>query len=109
VAVELDSSLERIDWAEAKVDPAGDDFDNGRSPEALRRSFDRSQHVASARDGGRVVGMARLRMPMEQVPGQHIGLQTDEAQAPYASLGFGPRPDLMSTVVGRRLDNDANR
>jgi hypothetical protein len=48
-------------------------------------------------------------MPMEQVPGQHIGLQTDEAQAPYASLGFGPQPDLMSTVVGRRLDNDANR
>jgi predicted GNAT family acetyltransferase len=138
VAVEFDSSLEGIDWAQAKVDLAGDDFDNGRSPEALRRSFEQSQHVAFARDEGRVVGMARLlsdgvcnaylldvwtfspyrrrgvastlvRMLMEQVPGQHIGLQTDDAQAVYASLGFGPQPDFMSIVVGRWLDNDANR
>jgi predicted GNAT family acetyltransferase len=138
VAVEFDSSLEGIDWAQAKVDLAADDFDNGRSPSALRRSFERSQHVAFARDGARVVGMARLlsdgvcnaylldvwtfspyrrrgiastlvRMLMEQVPGQHVGLQTDEAQALYASLGFAPQPDFMSIVVGRWLDNDANR
>jgi len=136
--VEFDSSLEGIDWAQAKADLAGDDFDNGRSPEALRRSFEQSQHVAFARDEERVVGMARLlsdgvcnaylldvwtfspyrrqgiastlvRMLMEQVPGQHIGLQTDDAQAVYASLGFGPQPDFMSIVVGRWLDNDANR
>ena len=136
--MEFDSSLEGIDWAQAKADLAGDDFDNGRSPDALRRSFVRSQHVAFARDGGRVVGMARLlsdgvcnaylldvwtfspyrrrgiastlvRMLMEQVPGQHIGLQTDEAQGLYAALGFGPQPDFMSIVVGRWLDNDANR
>ena len=60
VAVRIDSSLEGIDWAEAKADLAMDAFDNGRSPEALRRSFEQSQHVAFARDGGRVVGMARL-------------------------------------------------
>ena len=136
--MEFDSSLEGIDWAQAKVDLAGDDFDNGRSPEALRCSFEESQHVAFARDEERVVGMARLlsdgvcnaylldvwtfspyrrrgiastlvRMLMEQVPGQHIGLQTHDAQAVYASLGFGPQPDFMSIVVGRRLDNDANR
>jgi len=136
--VEFDSSLEGIDWAQAKADLAGDDFDNGRSPEALGRSFEQSQHVAFARDEERVVGMARLlsdgvcnaylldvwtfspyrrqgiastlvRMLMEQVPGQHIGLQTDDAQAVYASLGFGPQPDFMSIVVGRWLDNDANR
>ena len=136
--MEFDSSLEGIDWAQAKADLAGDDFDNGRSPEALRRSFEQSQHVAFARDEERVFGMARLlsdgvcnaylldvwtfspyrrqgiastlvRMLMEQVPGQHIGLQTDDAQAVYASLGFGPQPDFMSIVVGRWLDNDANR
>jgi len=136
--VAFDSSLEGIDWAQAKTDLAADDFDNGRSPDALRRSFERSQHVAFARDGGRVVGMARLlsdgvcnaylldvwtfspyrrrgvastlvRMLMEQVPGQHIGLQTDEAQALYGSLGFAPQPDFMSTVVGRWLENEANR
>ena len=138
MAVEFDSSPEGIDWVQAKADLAGDDFDNGRTPDALRRSFERSEHVAFARDGGRVVGMARLlsdgvcnaylldvwtfspyrrrgiastlvRMLMEQVPGQHIGLQTDDAQPLYASLGFGAQPEFMSIVVGRWLDNDANR
>jgi len=137
MAVEFDSSLEGIDWARAKADLAADDFDNGRSPDALRRSFERSQHVAFARDGDRLVGMARLlsdgvcnaylldvwtfspyrrrgiastlvRKLMEEVPGQHIGLQTDNAQALYASLGFAAQPDFMSIVVGRWLDNEAN-
>ena len=60
MAVRVDESLDGIDWARAKADLAADDFDNGRSPRALRASFERSQHVAIARDGGRVVGMARL-------------------------------------------------
>jgi predicted GNAT family acetyltransferase len=48
-------------------------------------------------------------MLAEQVPGQHIGLQTDDAQALYESLGFKPQPEFWSLVVGRWLDNDANR
>jgi hypothetical protein len=48
-------------------------------------------------------------MLAEQVPGQHIGLQTDHAQALYASLGFELQPDFMSKVVGGWLDNEANR
>src|SRR5438105_15931408 len=60
VTMRIDGSLEGIDWVQAKADLAADDFDNGRSPEALRLSFERSQHVAFARDGDRVVGMARL-------------------------------------------------
>jgi len=60
VTVRIESSLEGVDWAQAKADLAADDFDNGRTPEALRRSFQQSQHVAFARDGDRVVGMARL-------------------------------------------------
>jgi predicted GNAT family acetyltransferase len=138
VTVRFDRSPEGIDWAEAKADLAADDFDNGRSPAALRRSFERSQHVAFARDGGRVVAMARLlsdgvcnaylvdvwtqsayrrrgiastlvRMLLEEVPGQHVGLQTDDAQALYESLGFRPQPEFWSRVVGTWLDNDANR
>jgi ribosomal protein S18 acetylase RimI-like enzyme len=138
VAVSFDSSLEGIDWAQAKADLAADRFDNGRSPDALRRSFEQSQHVAFARDGGRVVGMARLlsdgvcnaylldvwtqsahrrrgiaatlvRMLAEAVPGQHIGLQTDEAQAFYEALGFAPQPEFWSRIAGTWLDNDANR
>jgi predicted GNAT family acetyltransferase len=138
VAVEITSSLEGVDWAQAKADLAADNFDNGRSPDALRRSFEQSQHVALARDGDRVVGMARMlsdgvcnayvvdvwtstpyrrqgiasalmRLLVEQVPGQHVGLQTDDAQALYASLGFRPQPEFWSTISGRWLDNDGNR
>jgi ribosomal protein S18 acetylase RimI-like enzyme len=138
VTVRIDGSIEGINWAQAKADLAADNFDNGRTPEALRRAFRQSQHVAFARDGGRVVGMARLlsdgvcnaylldvwtasayrrqgiasamiRQLLEGVPGQHVGLQTDEAQAVYESLGFRAQPEFWSVVVGSWLDNDANR
>jgi hypothetical protein len=48
MAVRVDESLDGIDWVQAKAGLAADDFDNGRSPQALRASFDRSQHVAIA-------------------------------------------------------------
>lgn len=41
---------------------------------------------------------------MAQVPGQHVGLQTGEAQSFYASLGFRPQPEFMSKIVGTWLD-----
>jgi len=138
MTIRFDSSLDAVDWEQAKADLAADHFDNGRSPHALRCSFEQSQHVAFARDGSRVVGMARMlsdgvcnayvvdvwtnstyrrqgiaatlmRMLAEAVPGQHIGLQTDDAQDFYRSLDFEPQPELWSLVVGRWLDNDANR
>ena len=133
----MKESLEDVDWALAKAQLAADRFDNGRSPDALRSSFEQSQHVAVAWDGDRLVGMARLlsdgvcnaylldvwtasshrrrgigsalvRRLMERVPGQHVGLQTDDAHAFYQSLGFRWQPDFMSCVVGRWLDNAAS-
>jgi ribosomal protein S18 acetylase RimI-like enzyme len=138
MTIRIDGSLAGIDWAQAKADLAADSFDNGRSAEALRRSFEQSHQVAVAREGDRVVGMARLlsdgvcnaylldvwtasayrrqgiatsmlRLLIEQVPGQHIGLQTDHAQSFYDSVGFRPQPEFWSRVVGTWLDNDANR
>ncbi len=138
VTVRIDVSLEGVDWVQAKADLAADDFDNGRTPEALRRSFEQSQHVAFAWSGDRVVGMARLlsdgvcnaylvdvwtasayrrrgiaaamiRRLLDEVPGQHVGLQTHEVQRLYESLGFRPQPEFWSVVVGSWLDNDANR
>ena len=136
--ITIDETLAGIDWTQAKADLAADEFDNGRSPEALRHSFERSQHVAFARDGDHVVGMARLlsdgvcnaylldvwtassrrrqgiasmmvRLLIDRVPGQHIGLQTDDAQAFYRALGFRSQPHFMSLVVGTWLDNEMNR
>jgi predicted GNAT family acetyltransferase len=138
VAIRIDSSLDGIDWSAVREDLSADDFDNGRTPDALRRSFEQSQHVAIARDGDRVVGTARLlsdgvcnayvvdvwtqsfyrrqgiatgmmRLLIEAVPGQHVGLQTDDAQALYESIGFRPQPEFWSLVSGRWLDNEANR
>lgn len=138
MAVRIDPSLAGIDWEQAKADLSADHFDNGRSAEALRRSFEQSQHVVFAWDGERVVGMARLlsdgvcnaylvdvwtasshrrqgiasrmiRALLDEVPGQHVGLQTDDAQELYRSLGFEPQPEFWSLVVGSWLDNDANR
>ena len=138
MTVRVDNSLDGVDWAAARADLIADDFDNGRSPAALRRSFEQSQHLAVARDGDRVVGMARLlsdgvcnaylvdvwtasshrrrgiatrmiRLLVDAVPGQHIGLQTDGAQALYTSIGFRPQPEFWSLVSGTWLDNEANR
>jgi predicted GNAT family acetyltransferase len=138
MSVRIDGSLGGIDWAQMKTDLAADAFDNGRSAAALRRSFERAQHVAIARDDDRVIGTARLlsdgvcnaylvdvwtasshrrrgiatrmlRLLVDAVPGQHIGLQTDDAQALYQSVGFRPQPEFWSLVSGRWLDNDANR
>ncbi len=50
-----------------------------------------------------------VRLLADHVPGQHIGLKTDDAEQFYASLGFRPQPSFMSLVVGTWLDNDANR
>jgi ribosomal protein S18 acetylase RimI-like enzyme len=134
----VDSTLEGVNWIAAKAALVADQFDNGRSAEALQRSFERSQHVAIAWDDDRVVGMARLlsdgvcnaylvdvwthssyrrrgigaqmiRLLLAEVPGQHVGLQTAEAAAFYRSLGFGPQPEFYSRVVGTFLDNAANR
>ena len=133
----IDSELDRVDWRQAKAKLAVDEFDNGRSAEALKMSFERSQHVAFAWLGGELVGMARMLSDQvcnaylldvwtqstvrhrgiatrmvdylaARVPGQHIGLQTDDARAFYEQLGFRAQPEFMSRVVGEWLHNDAN-
>lgn len=138
MTIQVDESLDGIDWEQAKADLTADNFDNGRSARALQTSFAHSQFVVFARDGDRVVGMARLlsdgvcnaylvdvwtlsayrrqgigaamvKRLMSRVPGQHIGLQTDEAESFYAGLGYAPQPAFMSVVVGEWLGNDANR
>ncbi len=96
MTIRTDSSLEEIDWARLKADLAADDFDNGRSPAALRRSFEQSQHVAFARDGDRVVGTARLLS--DGVCNAYLDRRVDGVAVPAAgdrdgdrSSGFSPR------------------
>jgi GNAT superfamily N-acetyltransferase len=138
VVVRIDSSLAGIDWEQAKADLVADRFDNGRSAGQLRRSFENSFATCIACADGGIVGTARilsdgvcnaylvdvwtasthrrqgiasamLQALLDEVPGQHVGLQTDDAQQLYRSLGFEPQPEFWSLVVGMWLDNDANR
>jgi GNAT superfamily N-acetyltransferase len=57
----------------------------------------------------RGIASAMIRRLLDEVPGQHVGLQTDNAQPLYASLGFKHEPEFWSIVSGTWLDNDANR
>jgi predicted GNAT family acetyltransferase len=136
--VRIATDVAGVDWAAVKADLTADDFDNGRTPAALQRSFEASQHVVTAWAGDEVVGTARLlsdgvcnaylvdvwtrrshrgqgvasamvRSLLAAVPGQHVALQTDDAGAFYERLGFAPQPELWSIVVGTWLDNPANR
>jgi hypothetical protein len=50
-----------------------------------------------------------VRQLMSRVPGQHVGLQTDEAESFYAGLGYTHQPVFMSAIVGEWLGNEANR
>ena len=138
MTVRVDAALDAVDWVQAKADLVADAFDNLRTPTALRRSFVQSQHVAFAWDEDRLVGMARLlsdgvcnaylldvwtksshrrqgvasamvRRLVDAVPGQHVGLQTDDAQAFYSSLGFAPQPEFWSRISGTWLGNAAAR
>lgn len=56
----------------------------------------------------RGVGTSLVGQLIAAVPGQHIGLQTDEPEF-YAALGFVDQPRFMSKVIGTWLDNPANR
>lgn len=134
----IDSRTEQVNWEQVKFDLIADHFHNGRSALALQRSFEASQHVVFAWLDGRVVGMARMlsdgvcnaylldvwtrsslrrrgigRAMIDEltkaVPGQHVGLQTDDAAEFYISLGFRAQPQFMSRVQGKWLANDANR
>ena len=58
--VEYRTDLRNVDRAEMKRRVAEDDFDNGRTPEQLRRSFENSHAACVAFAGGRVVVAARV-------------------------------------------------
>ena len=121
-----------VDWARLKTDLQADDFDNGRTPDELRRSFENSAVIAFAWDGDRVIGKARalsdgvcnayvvdvwthsdyrrrgvasrlMRLLAEQLDGQHIYLFTDDAEAFYHQLGYRPQGTGMGFVVGKWL------
>ena len=49
------------------------------------------------------IGAAMVRQLMARAPGQHIGLQTDDAEAFYTSLGYQHQPVFMATDLYRPI------
>ena len=132
--VHFSSDLQGVDWDALNSRLADDHFDNGRTPDELRRSFAASQFVVIAwTHHGDVVGTARLLADgvcnaylvdvwtdsrhrrqgigsemvarlMDAVPGHHIALFTEEYPDFYRSLGFEEERVGMSAVAGMWLN-----
>lgn len=133
--IDYQTSPDGIDWQALKADLHADHFDNGRSQEQLRRSFENSAACVFARTpDGRVIGKARglsdgvcnayvvdvwthsayrrrgiasemMRRLLAHFPGQHVYLFTDDAEPFYRQLGFQEQGVGMSLVVGRWLES----
>jgi ribosomal protein S18 acetylase RimI-like enzyme len=124
--------LDGVDWAAMKAVLQADDFDNGRSPEQLARSFRNSAGVCIAYDGEQIVGTTRvlsdgvcnayvvdvwtlsayrrqgiarimLDRLLEPLQGQHVYLFTDDAVDFYKQVGFTERGVGLERVIGRWL------
>jgi predicted GNAT family acetyltransferase len=135
VAITYSKNTTGVDWKRLKEDLAADDFDNGRTPEELKRSFENTAVVVFAFDGDRVIGKARalsdgvcnayvvdvwthssyrhrgiaskmMELLAEDLVGQHIYLFTDDAEAFYERNGYQRQGIGMSKVVGRWLNRD---
>lgn len=126
------TDLGGVDWERLKALLAEDGFDNGRTPEQLRRSFENSFAAMVAYDGSRIVGTARvlsdgvcnayvvdvwtlsayrrhgiaramMRLLESRLEGQHVALFTEEAVGFYECLGYAEERTGLSKVVGQWL------
>ncbi len=134
--IDYRSDLEGVDWQALKRDLVADDFHNGRTTAQLRLSFENSAFVAMGHDVDRCIvtgrllsdlvgnayvvdvwtqsayrrqGIARriMQMLIDNVPGQHIYLQTDDVVEFYEKMGFVEQPKGMMFIVGEYLNNDS--
>lgn len=126
--------LDNVDWAEMKATLRSDAFDNGRSPEQLKKSFENSYATCIAYVDNRIIGTARvlsdgvcnayfidvwtltsyrrqdiartmMQILLDKLRGQHVYLFTDDVPEFYRKLGFTEQPIGMSKVVGKWLVN----
>lgn len=122
-----------VDWVALKEALVKGDFCNGRTPDEYRRSAEGSFLNVYVYHGDQIVGNGRIlsdgvcnayivdvwtakghrrrgiateimRLLCAAVPGQHVYLQTDDAQELYRKCGFGDHDFGMGRVVGSWLN-----
>ena len=127
-------TLEDVDWKAMKTILQADDFDNGRTPDQLARSFANSAGTCIAYADGQIIGTARvlsdgvcnaylvdvwtltgyrnqgiartmLDLLLRDLQGQHVYLFTDDTVEFYQRVGFRQRGIGMEQVVGQWLVN----
>ena len=128
------TDLDYVDWTEMKTTLRQDNFDNGRSPEQLKKSFENSYAVCIAYADNRIIGTASalsdgvcnaylvdiwtlteyrhqgiatkaIQNLLSRLLGQHVYLFTDDIPQLYQKLGFVEQPIGMG-IVGKWLEND---
>lgn len=135
IEVAYKTDLNRVDWVQMKATLRQDEFDNGRSPEQLKASFENSYATCIAYAEEQIIGTARVlsdgvcnayvvdvwtlssfrrqgiaKMMVQcllgRLKGQHVYLFTDDAVDFYRKLGFVEQPVGLSQVIGTWLVND---
>jgi predicted GNAT family acetyltransferase len=128
------TELDDVDWVEMKTTLRQDNFDNGRTPEQLEKSFRNSAVHIIAYAEGKIIGTARalsdgvcnayvvdvwtlthyrhqgiatkmMRMLLDHFPGQHVYLFTEDVAEFYRKLGFTEWGTGLGFVVGTWLKN----
>lgn len=130
---QFSTNASAVDWTELKRALVAGDFCNGRTPEEYARSAAGSFLNVYVYCGDEIVGNGRIlsdgvcnaymvdiwaapehrrqgiateivRILCDAVPGQHVYLQTDDAQQLYEKCGFRPHDFGMGKIVGSWLN-----
>lgn len=126
------TDLNHVDWVQMKTVLRQDNFDNGRSPEQLKASFENSYATCIAYTEEQIIGTARvlsdgvcnayivdvwtlssfrrqgiartmMQTLLNRLQGQHVYLFTDDTVDFYRKLGFIEQPVGLGQVVGNWL------
>jgi len=132
LTVTYKTNLDNVDWVEMKATLREDAFDNGRSPEQLKKSFKNSYATCIAYADSRIIGTARvlsdgvcnayvvdvwtltayrrqgiartmMQILLDKLRGQHVYLFTDDVTEFYRKIGFTEQSIGMGQVIGRWL------
>ncbi len=121
--------LDGVDWNEMKHTLQADDFDNGRTPAQLKRSFEQSYATCIAYAADRIIGTVRvlgdgvcnayvvdvwtltayrnrgiartmMQLLLDELQGQHVYLFTDSAVDFYKNWAFRNNPLAWEWLLG---------
>jgi predicted GNAT family acetyltransferase len=135
--ITLTTDIRDLDWQSLKVALTADDFDNGRTPEQLRKSSENSFLNCFAYSGPRIVGTARvlsdgvcnayiidvwtqsgfrrrgvaaamIRSLLPHLDGQHVYLFSGVPEF-WEAIGFQRQGSGLEMVVGEWLKSATDR